>query len=252
MKIGSGRLQLRSRGGPVEPLSAEHRPRLTQLPRLAWVLARAYAFGSTTPVQLVFAIWSLPAYLLLVVNAWGAGTLLARADGRAMFTATPVTASGRRREWGLAILPLMVLYLIAMNIVSSEVSRLVDGTWPSVLVESGTVIVLGLLMLLPTRPWAMARNRVAKSANRAAQSETPGPHWELDAFAAWPHGQGYGMQLLNDVIRAGQGTGWLVARDDWLVGLYEGVGCEVVPGSGGRGMRVRLGGQTYSRIRGRT
>lgn len=231
----------------MESLSPEHRARLSQLPRLTWVLARAYALGTSRPVRFLTATWSVPAYLLLVVNAWGSGTLVARADGRAMFTATSLTTDGRRREWGLAILPLMVLYLVAMSAVSSAVIGLVDvdGPWSSFLLESGTVIGLGIFMLLPTRPWALVRNRAAKRTNRSAQTGAPGPHWEFDAFAAWPHGQGYGTRLLEEVLLGTsptQGTGWLVARDAELVPLYERVGCEVVTGSGGRGMRVRLGG----------
>lgn len=226
-------------------MSPEHAARLVQVPRLTWVMARAYAPRSSHLLGLLVALWSLPAYLLVTVNGWGAKTLLASANGHATFTATPLTEQGRRREWGWSVLPLVAVYLVPLHFAGEKVADLADvhGFWPDFTVQMLTISAIMLLVLFPTRPWTVWRNRAARNANRSAQTVRQGPRWELEMFAAWPRERGFGMAFVKEVLQTTSktGTAWLVARDLGLVPVYERVGCRVVEGSGGRGMTLELG-----------
>lgn len=226
----------------MESLSREHAARFGQVPRLTWVMARAYA-PKTPLLGVLWAAWSVPAYLLLVWLNWGAGTLVARADGRAVFTATRVGFSGRRGV--VALVPLLVAYVAALAAVSSWLEGVADvgGARAGFSFQASSIVVMAAVMLLPVRPWTIGRNREAKAANSRARAEVAGPHWELEALAAWPPGHGYGTELIEQVLEssAAVGTGWLVARELWLVPIYSRLGWEVVEGSGGRGMTLKLG-----------
>lgn len=227
----------------MESLSREHAARFAQVPRLTWVMARAYAPPLPGWVRVLWAAWSWPAYLLLVWLNWGSGTLFARPDGRAVLTATRAGAPLRR---GLvALVPLIGIYVAVLATVTGPVVGLVDVSGPaaSLAVQGSAEIVLAVVILLPVRPWLLVRNREAQQAVRRQQAAAPGPHWDIASLAAWPPKRGSGMELLCKVVTApaATGTGWLVAREEWLVRIYRRAGWEVVEGSGGRGMTLKLG-----------
>lgn len=227
----------------MESWSRAHGARFGQVPRLAWVMARAYAPALPPPLRVLWAGWSAPAYLLLVWWSWGARVLVARSDGRATFT---LTASGVPNWRGrVAIVPLLAVYVAALSVMSGWLEGLVDvdSEWASFGVQSGAVLVLGLLVLVPVRPWLTLRQRPVKAALRRHLESSERPHWEAAALAAWPPGRAYGTTLLREVLQEppGVGTVWLVARELWLVPMYEQLGCEVVEGTGGRGMTLKLG-----------
>lgn len=233
----------------MESWSREHAARMRQVPRLAWVMARAYAPDVPVPLRVLWVVGCFPAYLLVVWWGWGTQTLVARPDGLAMFTLTPAGGASRRGMVAIvpllvAIVPLLVVYTAGLSLAAGwvEAQADVNSAWASFVIQAGVVVLVSILVLVPLRPWTLRRNRAAKAAVTRHLADAEMPHWEAAALAAWPPGYGYGVELLEEVLVSlpATGTVWLVARDLWLVPIYERFGCEVVEGSGGRGLVLRL------------
>lgn len=193
---------------PAE-LRASLEPAWHEIPRLAWVAARAYLPG-TLPGGLAVAagICSIVVWLPSLVSLRAAHQLAAL-DGHALVAFERVDRRrGAAELWRPALggLGAIALVVLAWGVIASGCA--LGAAYLGLDVESSAVLaaaiilvpaVTGLLAVAPVRVAGSLRRMRALTSWLAA--EYPGTQvWRLGALATWPQRSGHGTALLNQLL----------------------------------------------------
>jgi hypothetical protein len=204
------------------------RPRLRDLPVLAWVAARAFTSGPTW-LRPLAAAGTLPVWLMFLGHHSAAGRVFSH-DRRALLVLgrrEPLrTAARRRRQPALLVIPasLGLAGLAAVMFAADLLVVLATGRS-----SLGTVAGIGMaslcnLPILLEGPDAWRGRRELVRAERDRQVPTGDDVLLAALAAAWPQRQDHFTALAEQLQVAAQGTGLhvvAVARAETLAAVYE-------------------------------
>lgn len=224
---GSGS-RVRPRSGPVPP---QYRPNVWELPRVAWVVGRAYMprHGGVP-----LALMAMPVFFAVVGTA-AARNGLAASPERDVALSVLATGPGRLRRAGRAALGgiagmaagytmwLIPVYAVLVLVASLVPWSLTETPWLWSTLTSLPLFAPSAAGLLVFRS---PRDLRSGTALIRAYRADPSHPYVLANFAAYPTGQGKGFKfasrlLADPLIR---GTFLLAARNDDARRLYESLG----------------------------
>lgn len=210
--------------GPVRVTGDYRRSRIRDVPRVAWLVGRA--FGTRLPAWIPGVLWSallLPARLMGGSAVWVLGGVGFVAPATGPIRASVTLEPSPSWSWRVVVRALAVLALLVL-----------------VMLPVGFLVGPGVLAAFVGLEWALLLADyllMSRDHPRGDGAGRPSADVTVGQLAAWPMGKGDGSALMAAVL-ADLDESWpgavlrLQPGNERLVNLYAGLGFQFASGSG--------------------